>query len=234
LPCAVVLTISNSVPGPPRRLVEADLNSAVTGSVAVIATAIGGVLVIVYVTVSAAVDVKTAGGIGMAIGAVVVGTAVGIGVAVGAVVVVGVGVRVAVMRTVGWIAPKGKNVRVPVIAVPGSLAPVTVAVMAAVAATAETVAARVAVAGATVAGVTPGDEVAVAVFVGRNASEIAVALCGTAVGSDVFVAATAGMVLVAVGGGTALPWSAVNSSSVGTATQPARRSNRQNERRMAI
>ena len=112
--------------------------------------------------------------------------------------------------------------RVPVMAVPGSLA------------TAETVAARVAVAGATVAGVTPGDEVAVAVFVGRNASEIAVALCGTAVGSDVFVAAIAGLVLVAVDGGTALPWSAANSSSVGTATQPARKSNRQNERRIAI
>ena len=57
-----------------------------------------------------------------------------------------------------------------------------------------TVAARVAVAGATV-----GDAVAVAVFVGRSASEIAVALCGTAVGSDIFVAAAAGLVPVAVG-----------------------------------
>jgi hypothetical protein len=210
------------MPGPPRRFAVADLTSTVTGSVAVIATAMGGVLLIVTVAVSAAVVVRAAAGIGIAVGAVVVKTAVGIGVAAGALVAVGGDVRAAVMTAVAW-AAEGKNVRVPVTAVPGSLATATVAVMA------EPTAARVAVAGATV-----GDAMAVAVLAGRNASEIAVALCGTAVGSDVLVAATAGLVLVAVGEGTALPWSAAKSSSVGTATQPARKSNRQDERRMAI
>ena len=202
--------------------------SPVTGSVAVIAKAIVGVLVIIYVAVSAAVVVRMAAGAGgdagavvvriavdIAVGAVFVRTAVGIGGVVGTVVAVGVGARVAVMTPVGWAPAAGKNVRVPVMAVRGSL---------------ETVAARA----WQLPGATVGDTVAVAVFVGRNASEIAVALSGTAVGSDVFVAATAELVLVAVGGVTALPWSAANSSSVGTATQPARKSNRQNERRIAI